>query len=224
MFANRRPAWLQALVSRPRLLAALAIGLACYLLITPFLTLSKLERGLVAWNVAGASYLILITRLMLSSNPADMHRRALDQDSGRKTVLTLAISSVAISFIGIVVELVEARSMLGQLKAGHAALALSTVVISWTFAHVMFAQHYAHEYYEAVLAGQSGGIVFPGETSPEYGDFLYLSFTLGTSAQTSDVSFTSRPMRRLGTVHSVFSFAFNTALIALGINIASGLV
>ena len=173
--------------------------------------------------MAGATYLLLITRLMILSNPADMHRRAMDQDAGQKTVLTLALASVVISLVGIVFELVEAKSMLGQLRVGHAMLALLTVAISWAFAHVMFAQHYAHEYYESVLAGENGGIVFPGETSPDYGDFVYLAFTLGTSAQTSDVSFTSRSMRRLGTLHSVFSFAFNTALIALGINIASGL-
>lgn len=212
------------MASRPRLLMALLVGLLSYFIVAPWFKLTALECALLAWNIAGITYLALIGALMRTSNPEDMHRRALDQDSGRKTVLTLVITSVAISFAGIVVELVEAKTMFGELKSGHIALAIASVAVSWTFAHVMFAQHYAHEYYEAVLSDKPGGIEFPGEPSPDYTDFIYLAITIGTSGQTSDVSFSSRPMRRLATVHSVFSFAYNTALIALGINIASGLL
>jgi hypothetical protein len=38
-----------------------------------------------------------------------------------------------------------------------------------------------------------------------------------------DVSFTNRKMRRTGMVHCVLAFFFNTTLVALTINIASGL-
>lgn len=212
------------MVSRPRLLIALLVGTLSYFAVGPWFKLTSLECALVAWNVAGVTYLSLIGGLMRTTNPEDMHRRALDQDAGRKTVLTLVLASVAISFAGIVIELVEAKTMLGELKSGHIALAITSVVVSWAFAHIMFAQHYAHEYYEAVLSDRPGGIEFPGEPSPNYTDFVYLAITIGTSGQTSDVSFSTRPMRRLATVHSVFSFAYNTALIALGINIASGLL
>jgi uncharacterized membrane protein len=47
---------------------------------------------------------------------------------------------------------------------------------------------------------------------------------IGTSAQTADVSFTGKQMRRLGTVHCVLSFVFNTSILALCINIGAGLV
>ena len=69
----------------------------------------------------------------------------------------------------------------------------------------------------------AGGLEFPGEREPHYGDFLYFACVIGTSAQTADVSFTSRSMRRTGLVHCVLAFFFNTTLLALSINIASGL-
>jgi uncharacterized membrane protein len=46
---------------------------------------------------------------------------------------------------------------------------------------------------------------------------------VSTAGQTADVSFCSRKMRRTGTVHCVLAFFFNTTLVALTINIASGL-
>ena len=65
---------------------------------------------------------------------------------------------------------------------------------------------------------------FPGGQPPDYGDFLYFASVIGASGQTADVSFTSRKMRRTGTVHCVLAFFFNTTLVALTINIASGLL
>lgn len=223
MSEKQPAAWIQAVTSRPRLVISLLIGLAAYFILAPWLSLTPLECGLLAWDLAIACYLALVMRLMRAANPEDMHRRALDQDAGRKTVLTLVIASVVISFSGILFELVEAKAMFSTLKAGHVALALTTVMLCWLFAHIMFAQHFAHEFYEAVLQGRPGGLKFPGEASPNYTDFIYFAFAIGTSAQTSDVDVTSRPMRRLVVVHSIFSFAYNTALIALGINIASSL-
>ena len=87
----------------------------------------------------------------------------------------------------------------------------------------MFALHYAHDYYASEIRGQPGGLDFPGGHAPDYGDFLYFASVIGTSGQTADVSFTNRTMRRTGLVHCVLAFFFNTTLIALTINIASGL-
>lgn len=88
----------------------------------------------------------------------------------------------------------------------------------------MFALHYAHDYYLAEDGGMPSGLDFPGGHAPDYGDFLYLACVIGTSGQTADVSFTSRAMRRIGTVHCVLAFVFNTTILALTINIASGLL
>jgi uncharacterized membrane protein len=88
----------------------------------------------------------------------------------------------------------------------------------------MFALHYAHDYYARVIRGEPGGLAFPGGEAPDYGDFLYFACVIGTSAQTADVGFTCRQMRRTGLVHCVLAFFFNTTLLALTINIASSLL
>jgi uncharacterized membrane protein len=74
------------------------------------------------------------------------------------------------------------------------------------------------------MRGNPGGLDFPGTHSPDYADFLYFSCIIGTSGQTADISFCSRSMRRTGLVHCVLAYFFNTTLLALTINIASGLL
>jgi uncharacterized membrane protein len=110
------------------------------------------------------------------------------------------------------------------LRYAHIGLAAMTLVSSWAFTQLMFAQHYAHDYYAAEAKGCDGGLEFPGRHAPDYGDFIYFACVIGTSGQTADVSFTSRSMRRTGGVHCVLAFFFNTTLLALTINIASGLL
>ena len=44
------------------------------------------------------------------------------------------------------------------------------------------------------------------------------------TSQVSDVQIGSKEVRRWALLHGLISFAFNTAVLALGINIASGLI
>ena len=74
------------------------------------------------------------------------------------------------------------------------------------------------------MEGSGGGLIFPGELKPDYRDFAYFSFIIGMTCQVSDVSVTSRSMRLLALLHGLLSFAFNTVILALSINIISGLV
>jgi uncharacterized membrane protein len=54
----------------------------------------------------------------------------------------------------------------------HIALAGITVLSSWAFIQVMFALHYAHEYYAAVCHGRTAVLSFPGTEDPDYGEFF----------------------------------------------------
>ena len=51
-------------------------------------------------------------------------------------------------------------------------------------------------------------------------DFLYFSFVIGMTAQTSDVGIVGRPLRRLALAHGVVSFFYNTVIVALAVNAA----
>ncbi|MFV0279746.1 MAG: DUF1345 domain-containing protein [Rhodoblastus sp.] len=74
-----------------------------------------------------------------------------------------------------------------------------------------------------IAADPRGGLIFPGTAQPNYIDFAYFSYTIGVASQTSDVAVSSRAMRGIVLVHSVFAFFFNTTILALTINLAAGL-
>ena len=58
---------------------------------------------------------------------------------------------------------------------------------------------------------------------PDYWDFLHFATIIGVAAQTADVAFGSKSMRRTGTVHGMVAFIFNTVVLALTINLLAGL-
>lgn len=68
-----------------------------------------------------------------------------------------------------------------------------------------------------------GGLRFPAPTPPDYPDFVYFSFGIGT-AQAPDVDIVSRDIRRIVTAHSIVSFFFNAAPLALIVNIAASAI
>jgi len=199
------------------------VGVTTALSLPSSLALHEATRLIIGWNVGVCLYLILAAHMMFWSTHERMRKRALQQDDGRIVILSLVIAAALMSLGAIVVELSVVRGMHGVLRVEHIALAALTIVFSWVFTQVMFALHYAHDYYTAEIRGNPGGLDFPGGHAPDYGDFLYFACVIGTSGQTADVSFTSRPMRRTGLVHCILAFFFNTTLLALTINIASGL-
>lgn len=50
--------------------------------------------------------------------------------------------------------------------------------------------------------------------------FTYFAFTVGATFASSDVSVTSKEMRRTVLKHTIFSFVFNTASLALTVQFA----
>ena len=89
---------------------------------------------------------------------------------------------------------------------------------------MVFTLNYASHYYRH---RPPAGLRFPDDDpqfKPNYADFLYFSFTIAVAAQTADVVITSRPMRRLVLLQALLSFGFNTAILALAINIGAGLL
>ena len=210
--------------SRPRLFSSILIGTLSVLLIPNSLALHGITRAIIGWNVGAWIYLIMAARMMFWTNTEKIRARALAQDDGKLVVLGMVVVAAIASLGAIVAELAVVKDMHGMLRYAHITLAVLTVLSSWAFTQVMFALHYAHEFYFALANGRPAGLEFPGETQPDYGDFLYFSCVIGTSGQTADVNFTGRKMRRTGLMHSVLAFFFNTALVALAINIASSLI
>jgi uncharacterized membrane protein len=153
-----------------------------------------------------------------------MRRRAKLQDDGAVVVLALTVFASLASLAAIVLELMGAKGHSPHEQHLHLALSIVTILCSWFIVHTAFALHYAHEFYEDTPGTKQGCLTFPGNPEPNYLDFLYFAFVLGTTSQTSDVTISSSAMRRLALIHGVIAFFFNTTLLALVVNIAAGLI
>jgi uncharacterized membrane protein len=209
--------------ARPRLFIAAATGIAVANLIPAAVSTHMETRFLIAWNAATLLYVLMAAVMMVRSSDHTMRRRAQLQDDGQLVILVLvAISGVA-SLAAIAGQLAVVKDMHGFIKTAHVTLAGVTVISSWAFIQVMFALHYAHDYYAAVSHGGSPGLEFPHDNHPDYGDFFHFAAVIGTSGQTADVSFVSKPMRRVGTIHCILAYLFNTIVLALLINIGASL-
>jgi uncharacterized membrane protein len=211
------PMPVRVVYGRPRTFISLAIGILVFFLLPEARRLPT--RLVVAWDVFAALYLVLAFITMLRCDTGHIRRSAIMQDDGRFLLLLLTALGAFASLAAIVFEL-------GASKGNPAGLifAIVTIALSWTTVHTAFALHYAHEFYRNK---KPGGLQFPsgdGHTEADYWDFVYFSFVIGMTAQVSDVGITDKIIRRTATVHGIISFVFNTALIALMVNIAGSAI
>ena len=90
----------------------------------------------------------------------------------------------------------------------------------------MFTLRYAHLFYfdENDDHQADGGLTFPGTQKPNDYDFAYFAFVVGMTFQVSDVQVTRPAMRKVVLLHGLISFGYSTAILALGVNIVSGLL
>jgi uncharacterized membrane protein len=206
---------------RPRFYgAAAAGGLALALLPHAW---PHTVRTALSWDIGGLVYLIFALRLMLTYGADRIKARAARRDEGRIVILFMILAAIAASFAAIAGLLGEAKAP-GTDQAEKlllAGLAVLTILMSWGVTQVVFAVHYAHDYYRPDEGGTAAGLRFPDCEDPDYWDFLYFSTSIGATSQTSDIDISSRALRRLVTLHATVAFFFNTAVLALTVNIAA---
>ena len=207
---------------RPRLTIALAVGVV-FAVASPA-ALGGVARGLIGWNVAVWLYLVLIATMMLRADHGTLRRTAVAHAEAASTVLAIVSVACVVSLLGSVMQLSAAKLPGASHALPHVAMAVITVVGSWLLLPMVFSLTYASLYYRST---HGHGLQFPGadEASfkPDYTDFMYFAFTIAVASQTADVSVSSQAMRRLVLVQSLLSFAFNTAILALTINIAASM-
>ncbi len=210
-----------------RFLIAFAVGVTVALL-APIE--ESIPRILLGWNVGGLLYLVLVAIKMWHAEIEGIKREAGIERESRTAVLFVVILGAFFTLLALVAQLSALRGEQGMDRAISAVLSFSTILLSWALMHTMFALYYAHEFHseshdgERGARGHGGGLKFPNDSTPDYLDFLYFSFVVGTTAQTSDVVVCSRAMRRVVMIHGILSFIFNTAVIALMVNLAAQLV
>jgi uncharacterized membrane protein len=207
-----------------RFLIALAVGVVVFL----FVPIEDLvPRILAGWNAGGWLYLLLVAIKMGRAEIEGIKREAGIERESRIVVLVVVIFGSIVTMLALFAQLMAIKSVHGMDRSLSIGLSVSTIFLSWLLIHTVFALYYAHEFHtegHGGARGQGGGLKFPDDRTPDYLDFLYFSFVVGTTAQTSDVDVCSRAMRRVVMLHGILSFFFNTAVIALAVNLAAQLV
>lgn len=201
-----------------RLAMSIVLGIVVYVLLPGNWAMAT--RVLTAWDVGVAFYLALAAFMMARSPVTEIRKHSAAQDEGAFALMVLAVAASAASLVAIFFHLAGGRE--ASLGAGPYLLAIATVVLSWTFTHTVFALHYAYEFYGE--GERANGLKFPGDTRPDYWDFIYFSFVVGTTFQVSDVAVTNRWIRHSVSAHGVLSFFFNTAILALTVNMAASMI
>jgi uncharacterized membrane protein len=215
----KRPVYLIRVgMAHKRLFISVAIGLAVMLA----LPATPITRVLIGWDTGVLIYLVAAAMVMSRcSTVAHMKSNAAAQDEGAWAILILTAAAGMASLFAIFAEL-AALERTDPHYGIYVALAIGTVVLSWTFIHTIFALHYAHEFYGA--GEHKNGLRFPGDGQPDYWDFIYFSFVVGMTFQVSDVAVTHKSARRTVVAHGALSFFFTTAVVAMAVNIAASII
>lgn len=184
---------------------------------------------LYAWIGFASTSLFFSWVTILVRHPGQIGRIAQEQDSSFWIIFLIVVTAAFISLFTILLLLYGLSSYSRTGLSLHIVLSMVAVMLSWLLIHTVFTIRYAHLYYTASgrkkdKDQQPGGLQFPGNEPPDFLDFAYFSFVLGMTFQVSDVSITSSYFRRLALFHGLLSFVYNTAIIALTINIISGLL
>jgi uncharacterized membrane protein len=215
----------RTILRRPRLYICGVLMVGVYLVCPADLRVAT--RALLAWNAGALLFIGLVGLMIGRSSKASIRERAFLEDDNQWVLLALGTGAACASIAAILGELGAVKDLTGLDKGLHIGLTTVTILSAWTFIHLLFALHYAEEYYARPAGAENGaraGLGFPGETEPGYGDFLYYSFVIGCACATADVETVSKAMRRTTMAHGVVAFFFNTIILALTINIGAGLV
>ena len=152
-------------------------------------------------------------------SPEYLRKHASEEDTPAAGIFLIVAIVVAASLVSLFLALNSGSTPDPWLVA----IGIASVLLGWFTVQAMGALHYAYEYYEAPDDAESGdvegGLDFQGDEDPDGFDFVYFSFTVGTSVATSDTKITTGRMRRLVTVHLVFSHLFNTLVLASAVNV-----
>ena len=214
---------------RPRMTGSAALGIVAFVLLT--LLAGSLQwslRAVLSWDIVCFSFIVLVMREMAVQTIPEIKAHVAQQDEGQGMILAVVLVAAATSLVAVGLELSLAKDDHGMFKALRIGTAGLTVALSWFAVQVVFALHYAHQYYAPDKSTPEeddviGGLAFPGGEEPDYWDFLHFAVVIGVASQTADVAFTRRRLRHIGTVQGLIAFSFNTVVLALAINLLAGL-
>jgi uncharacterized membrane protein len=182
-----------------------------------------------SWIGFALSNLIFFWGIIATAEPHEIKLIAKKQDLSRLFIYLFVLFSSFVSLLAVIL-LLKISPGAKHANYYHIALSVISVVFSWLLIHTIFTFRYAHLYYTCITTEQGidnehiGGLIFPDDDEPDYMDFAYFAFVIGMTFQVSDVQVTSSKIRWIVLLHGFLSFVYNTVILALSINIISGLV
>jgi uncharacterized membrane protein len=204
-------------IHRPIVIVSVVAGVALYFVLAPWIP-RPIARALIGWDAWIVVFLLLTYALIIRPGGEETVRRIVAIKGRGNHLLAFAVLASIGGIAGLASEAAGVRAHHGSLSA--VILTVVTIVLSWVLIQVVFALRYAHEYF-LIQNGETrhGGLNFGEPGEPDFWDFVHFSIVLGAAAQTADIVFTTRAMRRIGTVHTLIAFGFNTAILATMINV-----
>jgi uncharacterized membrane protein len=165
--------------------------------------------------------------MMKNTDAEQTLKRAQGQEPSNISTLSFTVFISVASMVAVAFMLNDGQEWKAVPANVHLGLCTVAIFCAWFLLHAFFALHYARMYYDEIDEEAEGyykkGLEFPGGELVDYWDFMYYSFTIAMCYQTSDVSVSSAPMRRLTLIHSILSFIFVALVIGLVVNIVSNL-
>ncbi len=222
-----RPRVLWAVSPRHAIGRLVIPGLLCAasLVVVSQFDLAWWQRAIVGWDVGALALIALTWSVILRADHKETKRRAGGDDPGRHAVFGVALAASMFSFFAAAFVLRQVKTVPESLRGAWTGLTLGAIVLAWVLAHTVYTLRYAHLYYSRRRTHGATGehcMKFPGDEEPADIDFAYFSFTLGMCFQVSDVTVMSTLARRAVLLHAVLSFVYNTAILALALNLVFG--
>jgi uncharacterized membrane protein len=178
---------------------------------------------LVGWDAAAVTFLANVWPLILRVDGSATERLAGREDDTRFAGAVLLVSACVASLLGAGFALALAGQRTGSTRGLLIALAVVTVVLSWTVLNTVYALRYAHLYY-----GPAGrGIEFDDPDTPprpNFRDFAYVAFTIGMTYQVADTALRNQTTRRAVLSQAILAYLFGVVIVAGAINLIADLI
>jgi uncharacterized membrane protein len=201
------------LAALTRSIVAAVIGVACGLLVAPFLGLAA---GLLAgWSGFAVTSVVWLGVLIWPMDAAQTRSHATGEDPGRSLARLVALIGSGASLGAVTVVLIQTQNTSELESYFLAGIAVISVAASWALIQADYMLRVAHLYYGEPV----GGIDFNQDGDPSYTDFAYFSLGVGMGYQVGDSAVRTNQIRRLIIAQSLLAYLFGAVIIGTVVNL-----
>ncbi|MDR6170581.1 MULTISPECIES: DUF1345 domain-containing protein [unclassified Curtobacterium] len=174
--------------------------------------------ALLGWSTAALVFLVWAWSTAWPAGPERTRSLARHEDRSRRMVDVLIIVATFLSLVLVVFALFRSQQH-DAVGSAAAILAVVGVVAAWAVMNTVYAFKYARMYY----IDDRHRFDFDQDEDPSYSDFAYTAFSIGMAYSPGNIVQSSTPSRRIAMGHALLSYFFGTFVVAVAINLITGL-